>query len=119
MTADQYYVAWRENQEKLRAARILKAQQQQAPEKRQITDEPETSQGPSKKVKTRLESAPSFCSDEDFQPPLVKRFIAEVVETDEEKSQSSTPDLASMDEVKRMKYETYKAVPRIFVGSRT
>ncbi|KAL0140560.1 hypothetical protein V8B55DRAFT_1447814 [Mucor lusitanicus] len=112
-------LAWRENQEKLRAARILKAQQQQAPEKRQITDEPETSQGPSKKVKTRLESAPSFCSDEDFQPPLVKRFIAEVVETDEEKSQSSTPDLASMDEVKRMKYETYKAVPRIFVGSRT
>ncbi|KAL9555729.1 hypothetical protein MBANPS3_002226 [Mucor bainieri] len=116
--ADQFYVAWRENEEKIRAAEILK-QQQQAPEKRQNTDEPDTSQGPSKKVKTRMESPPSFCSDEDFQRPLVKRFIAEVVETDEEKPQPSTSDLASMDEVKKMKYETYKSVPRIFVGSRT
>lgn len=93
--------------------------QQEAPVKRQITNEPEISQGPSKKVKTRLESQPSFCSDDDFQRPLVKRFVAEVVEVDKEQSQPSTPDLASMDEVKRMKYETYKEVPRIFVGSRT
>lgn len=93
--------------------------QQKAPIKRQITNEPETSQGPSKKVKTRLESQPSFCSDDDFQRPLVKRFVAKVVKADEEESQPSSPDLASMDEVKRMKYETYTRVPRIFVGSRT
>lgn len=50
---------------------------------------------------------------------MVKRFVAKVVKADEEESQPSSPDLASMDEVKRMKYETYTRVPRIFVGSRT
>lgn len=70
-------------------------------------------------MRTRIASPPSFCSDDDFQQPLVKRFVAEVAAADEEKLQQSTPDLASMDEVKRMKYDTYKEVPRIFVGSRT
>ncbi|KAL9550370.1 hypothetical protein PS6_005585 [Mucor atramentarius] len=109
-------LAWRENQEKIRAAELRK---RQTPGKRHITNELETSPGPSKKVRTRMASPPSFCSDDDFQQPLVKRFVAEVAAEDEEKLQRSTPDLASMDEVKRMKYDTYKEVPRIFVGSRT
>jgi hypothetical protein len=89
-------------------------------EKRQINDEPEANQAAAaKKVKTRMESPPSFCSDDDFQRPLVKRFVAEFVDTDEEKSEELPPDPASTDETKNMKYETYKEIPRIFVGSRT
>ncbi|CEP10455.1 hypothetical protein [Parasitella parasitica] len=110
-------LAWRENQERIKAADII---QRSFTEKRPIKDEPDTTELPAKKIKTRMASPPSFCSDDDFQRPLVKRFIGELVETDEEKSEElSTPELASMDEVKKMKYETYKAVPRIFVGSRT
>lgn len=110
------FLAWRENQEKIKAAELMK---RRLTEKRQINDDSETIQAAAKKMKTRMESPPSFCSDDDFQRPLVKRFVAECVDTDEEKSEELPPDPASTDEAKNMKYETYKEVPRIFVGSRT
>lgn len=100
-------IAWREKQEQIAAAEIKK--------KKTPQPKPETSQPIIKKqVKTRVEVVQNDI-DDDFQQPIAKRFIGELVETEiEEKA-----ELATLDEVKRLKYDTYKEVPRIFIGSRT
>lgn len=95
-------LAWREKQEQIAAVEI---KNKKAPKK--------TEPAVKKTVKTRVKVIQSAV-DDDFQQPIAKRFIGEVIEEKpvEEK-------LATLDEVKKLKYDTFKEVPRIFIGSRT
>ncbi|KAI7898833.1 helicase C-terminal domain-containing protein [Cokeromyces recurvatus] len=129
-------LAWRENEERKVAAELLKKKQELPTNdnnKRELSQSTEIEQPQQVIKRIKTVTANTSVDDDDFQKPLVRYVIkvenakSDIITIDDNNdndmkdtsSSNKKTEMSTLEEANALKYDTYKRVPRIFIGSRT